>query len=75
MTYKFIKTQKSDNGQIFTLTINRPKKMNAVSFETLAEIEKFILEEVNPLDSQARVLILNGEGKHFTSGIDITSAA
>ena len=47
--------------------------MNATAFETFAEIEKFILEEINPVSSGARVLILTGEGKHFTAGLDMQS--
>jgi len=49
--YEYIKTSKSDCGQIYTVSINRPKKMNAVSFECLAEIEKFIITEINPYSS------------------------
>ena len=49
--------------------------MNAVSFETLQEIEQCILNEVNPYANGLRVLILAAEGKHFTSGIDLQSAA
>ena len=48
--------------------------MNAVSFESLQEIEQFILKEVNPWNSGARVLILKAEGKHFTAGLDLNSA-
>ena len=49
--------------------------MNAVSFETLAEIEQFIIKEVNPISSGARVVVFSGEGTHFTSGLDLASAA
>ena len=73
--YKFIKHTKSEDSTIHTLTLNRPKKLNAVSFEMLAEIEKCIKEDVNPLDSGARVLIFTGEGKHFSAGLDMMSAA
>ena len=49
--------------------------MNAVNFEALKEIEQFIMEKVNPLSSEARVLVFYGEGKHFTSGLDLMAAA
>ena len=75
MPYQNIKTNKSECGRIWSVAINRPKKMNAVSFETLAEIEDFIMNQVNPITSGARVVVLSGEGKHFTSGLDLSSAA
>ena len=72
--YQFIKTSKSADSHIWTVTLANPKKMNALSFEAMAEIEKFIIKEVNPWSSEARVLILNAEGKHFTAGLDLNSA-
>ena len=71
--YEFIKFKIDDTVGI--ISVNRPKKMNAVNFEALAEIEQCILNEVNPYDSKLRALILTAEGKHFTSGIDMQSAA
>ena len=73
--FKDILFKVSDDGLIATISINRPKKFNAVSFELLAEIEKCILEKINVFSSRVRVVILTAEGKHFTSGIDINSAA
>ena len=73
--YKFIKTDISPNGEIITLSLNNPKKMNAVSFAFLEEIEHFVLNVVNPFStSKARVMILKAEGKHFTAGLDLNSA-
>ena len=73
--YKTIKHTKSEDGQIHTITLNRAKKLNAISFEMLAEIEKCILGDINPTSSKARVVIFDAEGKHFTSGLDMVSAA
>ena len=72
--YEFIKTSKSADSHIWTVSLANPKKMNALSFESLAEIEQFILNEVNPWSSGARVLVLKAEGKHFTAGLDLNSA-
>jgi enoyl-CoA hydratase len=72
--YQFIKFEVRDK-EIGIISVNRPKKMNAVSFECLSEIEQCILNEVQPYSSGLRVLILAAEGKHFTSGIDMQSAA
>lgn len=73
--FKDILFNVSDDGFVATITINRPKKFNAVSFELLGEIEKCILEKINPYSNKIRVLVLKSEGKHFTSGIDLQSAA
>ena len=71
--YKFIKFSKSENSHIWTLSLNRRKKMDAVSFDSLGEIAHFILNHVNPWSSEARVLVLKAEGKHFTAGLDLDS--
>jgi enoyl-CoA hydratase/carnithine racemase len=58
-------------GSIFYLTFNRPEKRNEISFEMLEEIGK----KVEPLvmDPEIRVIILRGEGKVFSAGIDFNS--
>ena len=56
-----------DNG-IATLTLNRPDKRNAISYELIADLVR-ALEEVRT--SSARVLIITGAGKAFCSGMDL----
>src|ERR1035438_9257808 len=56
-----------DNG-IATLTLNRPEKRNAISYELIADLLR-ALEEVK--NSPAQVLILTGAGKAFCSGMDL----
>ncbi len=56
-----------ENG-IATLTLNRPEKRNAVSYELIADLLR-ALEEVKT--SSVRVLILTGAGKAFCSGMDL----
>jgi methylglutaconyl-CoA hydratase len=51
-----------------TLTLNRPDKRNAISYELIADLLR-ALEEVK--SSPARVLILTGAGKAFCSGMDL----
>jgi enoyl-CoA hydratase/carnithine racemase len=72
--YKSIKGSVSDCGTIYSLVLNRPKKMNALSFEAMAEIGHFIENIVNPYTSNARAVIFYGEGKSFTSGLDFAAA-
>ena len=46
--------------------------MNFFFFQNLRNLRE---ENVNPYSSQARVLVVTGEGKHFTAGLDMASAA
>jgi methylglutaconyl-CoA hydratase len=56
-----------DSG-IATLTLNRPDKRNAISYELIDDLLR-ALEEVK--NSSAQVLILTGAGKAFCSGMDL----
>ena len=49
--------------------------MNAITFEQLGEVKRCIETEINPYSSGARVLIIKSEGKVFTAGLDMNSAA
>ena len=53
---------------IATLTLNRPDKRNAISYELIDDLLR-ALEEVK--NSAAQVLILTGAGKAFCSGMDL----
>jgi methylglutaconyl-CoA hydratase len=53
---------------IATLTLNRPDKRNAISYELIGELIR-ALEEVK--NSSARVLIVTGAGKAFSAGLDL----
>ncbi|MGB9073667.1 MAG: enoyl-CoA hydratase-related protein [Terriglobales bacterium] len=56
-----------DSG-LATLTLNRPEKRNAISYELIGDLIR-ALDEVKK--SSARVLILTGAGKAFSSGLDL----
>jgi methylglutaconyl-CoA hydratase len=66
MGYKTL--QLAHDSRIATITLNRPDKRNAVSYELIAELLA-ALDEV--ADSSALVLILTGAGKAFCSGMDL----
>ncbi len=68
MEFKNILTEQ--NGYIQTITINRPKQLNALNKETISELsEAFKQAEA---DKQVRVIILTGSGeKAFVAGADI----
>src|SRR5258705_9003194 len=53
---------------IATITLNRPDKRNAISYELIDDLLR-ALEEVK--NSSAPVLILTGAGKAFCSGMDL----
>jgi len=56
--------------EIAVLTINRPKKMNALNSDTVGEI-KDVLKKVKT-ERKARILIITGSGdKAFVAGADI----
>lgn len=52
---------------IYTITLARPEKRNAVSDRLLAALEEALI--ATPED--ARVIILAGEGEHFCAGLDL----
>ena len=66
MNYKTI--QLAHDSGMATITLNRPEKRNAISFELIDDL-LHALKEVETSD--AIVLILTGAGKAFSSGMDL----
>lgn len=66
MNYKTI--QLAQESGIATITLNRPEKRNAISFELIDDLLR-ALDEV--AKSEAIVLIMTGAGKAFCSGMDL----
>jgi methylglutaconyl-CoA hydratase len=56
------------DGGVATVTLNRPEKRNAISFDLIEDLLR-ALDEV--AKSEAIVLILTGAGKAFCSGMDL----
>jgi methylglutaconyl-CoA hydratase len=56
------------DSRVATITLNRPEKRNAISFELIDDLLR-ALKEVETSD--ALVLILTGAGKAFSSGMDL----
>jgi len=56
------------NGQLSTITLNRPDKRNAISIQMIAELQA-ALDDIEK--THARVVILTGSGKAFCAGIDL----
>jgi enoyl-CoA hydratase len=68
MSYNTIEVNLSDG--IATITFNRPKVLNALNLEVIAELRKAVSDLEAP--PEARVLILTGAGRAFVAGADIS---
>jgi methylglutaconyl-CoA hydratase len=68
MTYATVELRLE--GPIATITLNRPEKRNAISFELIDDLLRALSEVAK---SDAIVLILTGAGKAFCSGMDLDS--
>jgi enoyl-CoA hydratase len=60
----------SDN--IATITLNRPEAANAQNFALLDELDRCWTRAAE--DDEVKVIVLRGNGKHFSSGHDIGAA-
>jgi methylglutaconyl-CoA hydratase len=66
MNYSTI--QVANQSGVATITLNRPEKRNAISFELIDDLVR-ALDEVEKSD--AIILVLTGSGKAFCSGMDL----
>jgi enoyl-CoA hydratase len=57
------------DGAVATLTLNRPDAANAQSTQMLEEIDAAL--DLADADDDIRVVIVAGEGKHFSAGHDL----
>ncbi len=64
MTYRSFVFE--NNGGIATIRLNDPDRLNALTFETYAELEKIMAELAH--DHTVKVVVLTGTGKGFCSG-------
>jgi len=68
MDYEFIIFDVS--GQIATITLNRPERLNAWTYEMSIEIWDALMKVEN--DPNLRVTIITGAGRGFCAGADLT---
>jgi len=66
MTYSTIKL--AHDAGVATITLNRPDKRNAISFQLVDELMRALDDTEN---SGAQALILTGAGKAFCAGMDL----
>jgi len=57
-----------DDG-VATIRLNRPAKLNALTFDVYADLRDLVTEL--PQRGEARVLVITGEGRGFSSGGDV----
>ena len=68
MEFETIKWELRENG-IGILTLNRPERLNAVSFQMVEELHDIVDHLMVNLD--CRVLIIKAEGRVFSAGTDL----
>jgi methylglutaconyl-CoA hydratase len=66
MSYSTIEL--AETSGVATITLNRPDKRNAISYDLIEDLLGALREVTN---SKAQVLILTGAGKAFCSGMDL----
>ena len=69
MEYTEIKFEVRDNG-IATMTLNRPDKLNSFTRKMFEEWKDVVARCV--FENDVRVLIVTGEGRAFSSGVDLS---
>ncbi|MEW6187080.1 MAG: enoyl-CoA hydratase/isomerase family protein [Thermodesulfobacteriota bacterium] len=67
MGYEHLVVEKKD--RIAVVTFNRPERLNALSMDLMREIE-MVTEEFRE-DTETRVVVFTGRGKHFSAGADM----
>ena len=69
-----VKVQYLNEGKVAVVTMNRPKKFNAITFQMFDKIKE-VFQYIGRPGSEVRAIVFAGEGKHFTAGLDLKSAA
>ncbi len=67
MEYELILYEKADG--IATITLNRPKQLNALNHQTFDEMLDALADAAS--DAEVRVLVLKGTGRAFSAGDDL----
>ena len=67
MKHELIIYEKADG--IATITLNRPKQLNALNHQTFDEMQDALADSAS--DPEVRVLVLKGNGRAFSAGDDL----
>ncbi|MFW9772737.1 MAG: enoyl-CoA hydratase/isomerase family protein [Candidatus Heimdallarchaeota archaeon] len=68
MEFKTIKFELTENG-IGIVSLNRPEKLNAISFQMEEELHEVL--DMLTVNLSCRILIFKGEGRAFCAGTDL----
>jgi enoyl-CoA hydratase/carnithine racemase len=60
--------QRTIHGAVARITLNRPDKRNALSLRVIAQLR----EAFDTLPDEVRAVILDGNGPHFSAGLDLS---
>ena len=71
MAYETITFEK--DGPIGVLTLNVPKKLNAISEKLVTEVNAAL--DIAESDDDVRVVVLTGAGRAFCAGFDLAYTA
>lgn len=66
-----IDLERSAEGRLWTVTLNRPDKANSLTKEMLEHLAQIVEEATQ---AQATALVLTGRGKVFSAGADLEAA-
>lgn len=61
------------DGNVATITLNRPDRLNAISGPMIADLGRMLVECDG--DRDVRVIVLTGAGRGFCSGLDLQDVA
>ncbi len=61
------------DGRVVTITLDRPEKLNAMSWDMFIEIGRAF--EAAGADPETRCVVVTGSGRAFSSGADLTDPA
>ena len=70
--YETLSVERVEDG-IAIATLNRPERMNALTFAGFAEL-RALVEEIGA-DESIRALVITGAGRGFCAGLDLDDAA
>lgn len=59
------------DGPLALLTLNRPDKLNAINAEMVAELNEAL--DKAEMNDAVRVIVLNGNGRAFSAGFDLST--
>jgi enoyl-CoA hydratase len=72
MSFKYQNLELDQTDGIATITINRPKYLNALNAQTIGELNNFFKRDFKHIDELKGVILTGAGDKSFVAGADIT---